>query len=137
MVPASLCDLDRRGYTAPMPSKPQFTLRWIFVLTAAVAALCGQAFAFPDWLAEIVWIMVTLSLPSVFVAGIVYARGAGQAFSIGALVWFASGCIAIVTLDLGSIQIFDGGRVDLCVFWLLPCCGGLAAVVVRWLTRRE
>jgi hypothetical protein len=115
-----------------MHAKMQFSLRWIFVVTACVAIVCGQAVAFPDGLAEVVGLVVTLFLPTVFVTGIVYARGAIQAFWIGALVWFVTAWMAF--FSLGQIAILDGGRIDLCLCWLLAGASGMLAVVVRWLT---
>ena len=114
-----------------MPAKVQFSLRWIFVAMALVAVFCGEAVAFPDVVAEIAGLLVTALLPCGFVSGIVYARGAGQAFCIGALVMWS---ISLWMLTMRSINFYDGGRVDFCILWSLPAAGGLVAVVVRWLT---
>ena len=127
------------GYTSCMAGKPQFSLRWIFFLTAAVALLLGEAVGFPELVALVVALVVTSLLPPAFVAGIVYADGYGRAFCIGVLAWW----IVITWRTDGfpvigrDFQIVDGGRLDYCMYWLWALSGGLVAVVVRWLSARK
>jgi hypothetical protein len=149
------------GYTGRIIARPQFSLRWLFAVTAAAAVMLGEAVAFPGWIAWAVGIAVTPLLACAFVAGIVYARGYGQAFCIGALVWWLAArwimdvSFGVPTLNseianmhglhLSGYALADhlprldmlGGeyRIDYCVLWLLMTAGGFVAVVVRWLTR--
>lgn len=116
-----------------MAAKVQFSLRMIFVVTAAVAVVFAEAVALPEWLANAVGLAVILLLPSAFVAQIVYARGAGRAFGIGALCAWLTG---LATAQLGvTLVIVDGGRIDVCVFWLYTFVGGGLSALVRWLSR--
>lgn len=122
-------------------AKPQFSLRWLFVLTAAVALLLGEAVAFPDWLAIIAGILVVLFASPVLVSGIVYGRGAVRAFFIGALAWWLGVVVLFVFLatffhGAPTVEIVDSGRVDFCILWLLDGVGGVAAIVVRRLAVR-
>ena len=113
-----------------MTRRFQFSLKWTFVVTAVVAALLGEAVAFPDWLANIVGLVMTSMLAPVFMTGIVYARGLGRAFCIGVVAWWLS---ARWFIDVFHTQVFDGGRIDYCLWWCLGFVGGLTAIAVRWL----
>jgi hypothetical protein len=131
-----------------MVAKPQFSLRWIFVAMAVVGLLLGEAVAFPGWIALTVGMAGTSFLPVCFVAGIVYARAAPQAFCIGALVWLVVGTwiegqfpmmryMHLLFHDPSDAQFENLGleyRLDYCVVWSMTLAGGLVAVVVRWLT---
>jgi NADH:ubiquinone oxidoreductase subunit 2 (subunit N) len=123
-------------------AQPQFSLRWLFVVTAAVALLLGEAVAFPDWLAIIAGILFVLFASPALVSGIVYGRGAVRAFFIGALAWWLGLGVLVVFLatffhGVPAVEVFDSGRVDFCVLWLLDAVGGIVAVVVRRLAGRE
>jgi hypothetical protein len=127
-----MCD---HRYIGRMALKMQFSLRLIFVVTAAVAVLLGEAVAFPDWIAEIVGLVVSSLLPPAVVAGIVYAHENRRAFCLGTLVWWLSARWMLLVPGVGSdFQLLDGGRIDYCIWWSLGFTGGLVAVVVRWLT---
>jgi hypothetical protein len=142
-----------------MAAKPQFSLQWIFAATAAVALVLGEAVAFPGWLAAVVGVAATSFLVPAFMAGIVYSRGQGRAFCIGALAWW----FAIIWLNFSFgipkpgqevawlHQFYPNGsvnasalphfdklgreyRFDYCILWSLTLAGGLVAVFIRWLT---
>jgi len=101
-----------------MAAKPQFSLRLLFVMISAVALVAAEAVAFPGWLALIVGLLLTSFLPPVFAAGIVYARGYGRAFCIGALAWLvAASWIAHVSLGIPGTFPIKGPE-------LVPGMGG-------------
>lgn len=117
-------------YTRCMAAKVQFSLRNIFLWTAVVAVFAAEAVAFPEWLAEVIGIAVTLLLPSAFVAQIVYAPGAGRAFGIGALAAWLAAVLFIQTL--GGFQGFSGDGIGFAIAWCLILAGGGVARLVRW-----
>jgi hypothetical protein len=117
-------------------AKPQFSLRAIFVVTVLAALVAAEAAAFPDWFADIVAWLVTSLIPPAVVAGVVYARGATQAFWIGAFVWWLTVAVMVFSVGLGT-HLIDGGRLDICIYWLMGLVGGLVAVFVRWLSVRK
>lgn len=121
-----------------MAAKVQFSLRMIFVVTAVVAVFAAEAVAFSEWMADTLGFAISCLLPPVFVAQIVYARGIGRAFGIGALsVWLAvTSWIFIFGLIYAGVAAFEvfGGGVDFCLFWLLTLAGGGVAVLVRWMS---
>jgi hypothetical protein len=123
-------------YIGRMPAKPQFSLRTIFVLTVLAALVAAEAAGFPDWLADIVGWVVTSLLPPAVMAGIVYARGPVQAFWIGACVWWLTAFVMLFLVGMNT-QILDGGRLDICLYWLMGVAGGLVAVFIRWLSVRN
>lgn len=123
-------------YIGRMPRKPQFSLRAIFLVTMLVALVSAEAAGFPDWLADIIAWIVTSLIPPAVIAGIVYARGAAQAFWIGACVWWLTAFVMLFLVGV-STQILDGGRLDMCLYWLMGVAGGLVAVLVRWLSVRK
>lgn len=117
-----------------MAPKPQFSLRWLLAAIAAVALLFGEAVGFPRQVAEIVGLVVTTLLFPALMIGMVHARGLSHAFCTGALVWWfaLSWMIYFSYLGLASVTIWDGGRIDLCLCWLLCGAGGLAAAGICW-----
>ncbi|HQU45327.1 MAG TPA: hypothetical protein PK867_21100 [Pirellulales bacterium] len=120
-----------------MAAKPQFSLRWMFVAVAAVALVLGEAVGFPEPIAEAVGLIVTSLLAPAVVSGMVYARGYGRAFVIGALSWWFATAWIMGDFFPGPgrrFQLFDGGRIDFSIWWTLAFAGGVVAVVVRRLT---
>jgi hypothetical protein len=92
-------------YTGPMPVKPQFSLRVMFVAVAVAALIAAEAVALPGWLAFAAGILVTSFLPPVLIAGVFYARGFARAFCIGALAWLlAAHWIAKISLGVPTTQ---------------------------------
>lgn len=142
-----------------MVAKPQFSLRWMFVVVAAVGLFLAEAVAFPGWVAAVVGVAATSFLAPAFVAGVVYSRGSGRAFCIGALAWWFA--VIWFSFSLGipkpgheiawlhqfhpmgndiasALPHFDKlgreYRLDYCILWSLTFLGGLVAVIVQWLT---
>jgi hypothetical protein len=64
----------------------RFSIRSLLVLTAIAAFFSGLLFGLPDGFAILGLVVVSLLIPTALVAAIVYARGYGQAFAIGALI---------------------------------------------------
>ena len=122
-----------------MAAKPQFSLRWLLAAIAAVALLFGEAVGFPRRVAEIAGLVITTLLLPVLLIGMVHTRGLSHAFCTGSLVcWFAvSWIICFSYLGLSSVVLWDGGRIDLCICWLLCGAGGLAAAGICWFTGIE
>lgn len=115
----------------------QFSLRMIFAVIAVVAVLAAEAVVFPEWIADIVGLAVTLLLPCPFVIQGVNIRGAGRAFGIGALCVWLVGTLWLFIFELLHNfdvvpEILARGGIRFCVFWLLVGAGGGVAVLVRW-----
>lgn len=108
----------------------QFSIRSLLLLTAAVAGLAWIFFAPPHWLGVLVLYFAYLMLPAVAVAGVVYHRGAWQAFFIGMLPWVVGitiFCWIMIVDDFprfGSGRIFDwpnGGDAEELILYKLYC----------------
>lgn len=126
----------------------RFTLKTLFVVVSVAAVLCCAFFALPGWLSLIVLGTLFSLVPPALIAGIVYGRGYGRAFSIGGI--SAGGCLPFIYLyysfafSMSYINGFDdlddesvlGIRVVFAVILFLVCLGGLAAISVRWLSLR-
>src|SRR5262245_4458743 len=61
----------------------QFSIRALLILTTAVAGLAWTLFAPPQWVGLWALYFVYLMLPAAVLTGIIYHRGAWQAFFIG------------------------------------------------------
>lgn len=126
----------------------RFTLKTLFVVVSVAAVLCCAFFALPGWLSLIVLGTLFSLIPPAMIAGIVYGRGYGRAFSIGGM--SAGGCLPFLYLYysfaflMNLIHGFDdlddesvlGIRIVFVVILVLVCLGGLAAMSVRWLSLR-
>lgn len=126
----------------------QFTLKTLFVALSVAAVLCCAFFALPGWLSLIVLGTLFSLIPPALIAGIVYGRGYGRAFSIGGI--SAGGCLPFIYLyysfafSMSFITGFDdlddesvlGIKFSFAAILVLVCLGGLAAVSVRWLSLR-
>jgi hypothetical protein len=111
-----------------MAVKPQFSLRLLFVMTAAAALIAGEAVAFSDAIAEVVGVAFTALIFPAAVLSIIYAPGASRAFGNGALLfWFSAGWI--VFLGRNKARLY---RNDFCVWWSMALAGRVAAVIVWW-----
>jgi len=73
----------------------QFRIRTLFTLTTISALLVWVFYVLPHWLGLLVLILVYCLLPAAIVSGIVYCRGARQAFFVGVAPWIAlsSSCV--------------------------------------------
>ena len=74
----------------------RFTLKTLFVAILVSALICCVLFALPARLTLIVLSSLFFLAPPILIAGIVYGRGYGRAFSIGCV--SAGGCLPIVYL---------------------------------------
>jgi hypothetical protein len=67
----------------------QFSTRTLFLIMALAAGVAWVMFSPPQWAGLIVLYLIHLLLPAAVLAGIVYHRGAWQAFFIGCAPWIA------------------------------------------------
>lgn len=105
-------------------------LLWCVTLTALVL---GVGAAFGWWLPLTVLYLGLMALPaSALVSAALYARGAPQAFCVGAAVgWY------LVAEAMGAGMGLARGPVGFLTVLLLPLAGGLAGGYVSVLTRRQ
>ena len=68
----------------------RFSLKTLMAATSVTAVLCALFFALPGWLAVLILGSIGVFTPPALIAGIVYGRGFGRAFSIGCIT--AGGC---------------------------------------------
>lgn len=125
----------------------RFTLKTLFAAVFVSALICGIFFALPGWLSLCVLGLMWFLAPSVLIAGIVYGRGYGRAFSIGCV--SAGGCLPLVYMygvaivasgwD-GVMSVDDNGvlimKVAVALFSVFIGLCGLAGMAVRWLSLR-
>jgi hypothetical protein len=87
----------------------QFGIRTLLIVTTAVAALCGIVFAAPPIVAIPVLCTMLWVCPSVWITGIIYARGARRAFFIGGMAaGFAPHSCALYYSVMIVVSTFDG-----------------------------
>ncbi len=125
----------------------RFTLKTLFAAVSVSALVCCIFFALPGWLSLSILGMLWFLAPSMLIAGIVYGRGYGRAFSIGCV--SAGGCLPLVYL-YGLAIVANGwdwlesaddnsmlaGKIAIAIFTVLMGLCGLAAMGVRWLSLR-
>jgi hypothetical protein len=128
-----------------MAAKPQFSLRLLFIVVAAVALVTGEAVAFPAWLTRIVGFAATsLFLVALFV-GLAYAKGYRKAFCVGAIMVGLATRLIVRVLPLESVvtaaEDFDPiafhWRILFCLLWVEMLVGGSMGLAVRWFLDRE
>ena len=88
----------------------RFSLRSLFFLMAGVAVYCALLFAEPTWIGMISMPILTLMILPVAVGGIVYTRGAWQAFWIGCTV--GTGLVILIMFLFSSGIIFSVSNGD-------------------------
>ena len=74
----------------------QFSLRTMLVLTALVAMVCAVLFSVPDYVAAPVIIVLTIVLPALLTATLVYGNSWQRSFCLGAM--FPAGMMFFYTL---------------------------------------
>jgi hypothetical protein len=125
----------------------RFTLKTLFATVSVSALICCIFFALPGWLSLSILGLLWFLAPPVLIAGIVYGRGYGRAFSIGCV--SAGGClplvyfygIALVANGWDWINSADDNsvlsmKIAVALFSVLMGLCGSAAMVVRWLSLR-
>jgi hypothetical protein len=133
----------------------QFRLMSLLLVMVVASVLFALMFAFPAYITLPVLTMVLWVSPSVWIAGVVYARGATQAFFLGGLVAGAvpflivasiSGVMSVEfvsdfgDLSLGMRQYDERLQIVIASLVLLSTgpfsfMGGLLAVIVYRMTR--
>jgi len=127
----------------------RFSLKTLLTTISVAAVLCCIFFTLPAIAAFAVLGLVWLLAPPALIAGIVYGRGYGRAFSIGCvstggfmpIIWlYSSMMFAGVFTDLSSLD-FDGEtaiRIKLGAGATFALIGfsGLTSMVVRWFSLR-
>jgi hypothetical protein len=126
----------------------RFTLKTLLAAVSVAAVVCCVFFAMPFWLSLGILALFWFMAPAALIAGIVYGRGYGRAFSIGCV--SAGGCVPIIYLyyayaillsGLDSIDLSDGEgaagiKLAFAAFFILVGLSGLTSMGVRWLSLR-
>jgi len=128
----------------------RFTLKTLFAAISVSALICCIFFALPGWLSAIVLGTLWFLAPPLLIAGIVYGRGYGRAFSIGCV--SAGGCLPFVYLYYVyalAMTLVDGDwfteidndailaiKIAFAVATVLIGLSGLSAMSVRWMSLR-
>lgn len=126
----------------------QYSLKSLFVATAVVAVLFALACTLPDVLSIPVLAYITLILPGVTIALIVYARGYVQAFAIGCAVSPVGPAILAFPFIAASALPMIGGddavpetalyvKIGILGYHFLNISCGLVAVIARWCVLRS
>jgi hypothetical protein len=132
----------------------QFSTRTLFVIMSASAGLAWVFFAPPQWVGLLVLYLIYLLLPATTLTGIIYHRGAWQAFFVGAAPWVVTIAIIIwlMLLDgfprmsLGSWFDFPSANAEELMLFKLWCgvpialtaASGVMGVVIRtWAVRLQ
>ena len=127
----------------------RFTLKTLLMTFSVAAVLCCIFFTLPPILAIPLLGLVWLLVPPALIAGIVYGRGYGRAFSIGCMatggifpVMWLYACVAFVSA-LGNVNelIADSTtsvyvKLTFGATCLLMGLSGLTSMTVRWLSLR-
>lgn len=128
----------------------RFTLKTMLAAVSAAALVCTVFFALPGMISLIVLGVFWMLLPAALVAGIVYGRGYGRAFSIGAVV--TGGCMPMLWLYamfsgfaiISDIDFADSGGEEVVIlqiyFAVIFGCiaaSGLVSMAVRWWSLRQ
>ena len=129
----------------------RFSIRSLLAVMLAAGVCCGVLFAFPHWLGALLLCLASFFLPPLLVAGIVYCRGMGRAFSIG---WMSAeaglfvlispymlmaGFAGAAEIDFSDVDNEGWLAVKVClvVLWLYGIASGFAAAAVRGLAIRN
>ncbi len=130
----------------------QFGLGTMLALTALVAVASSLMFRLPSSVATPLLALLTIALPVVLTAVVIYGRGYWRTFCIGAL--FPSGAMLVCTslmLLIHSVSAYQNSvgswaeftakvgpyyRPYVGVAWLSSVFMGLLSVLVRYLTER-
>ncbi len=126
----------------------RFTLKALMAAVVVSALLCCVFFTLPAWLGLTLLAIFWLMAPAALIAGIVYGRGYGRAFSIGCVstggcipfLWLYLAMTAIALLDSGEITLDEESAVPMKIgfgaLFVLAGISGLVSMAVRWLSLR-
>ena len=133
-----------------MPSRHsfQFSLLGLFGAMTLVAVFCAVFFAAPLWVGLLAALFFGVSIPGVLTTMLVYGRGYGRTFAIGALFPVGLAALPVALYSIYWPAVFLGSGVgddpDTRRFILIYVVGGsamaagsgLTAVATRWLIER-
>lgn len=124
----------------------RFSLKTMMAAISVTAILCCVLFAFPGWLSVTVLGLFWSFTPPALIAGIVYGRGYGRAFSIGCLA--AAGSLPMIYLYIVAILVGLSGLDDVSIsldddmtlairiysgiLFIFVGFSGLTSMAVRW-----
>lgn len=120
----------------------RFSLRSLFFLMAGVAVYCALLFAEPTWIGMVSMPILTLMILPVAVGGIVYTRGAWQAFWIGCAAGIGLMILMLLTFSSGIFFSLSSGdevwqfRLIYAILHGLILISGAIVVGVRWFCKR-
>jgi len=125
----------------------RFTLKTLIAAISFAAVLCCIFFTLPAILVIPLLVLMWMMIPPALIAGIVYGRGYGRAFSIGCIacggifpvMWiYASMTMASLVTDWSNITIDNEVGIYLKVAFGASCIlmglSGLSSMTVRWLS---
>ncbi|HVA50003.1 MAG TPA: hypothetical protein VNH11_26795 [Pirellulales bacterium] len=77
-----------------MTKRFQFSVRWIFAVTAIIGLICATLLTKPTPVTGSLFLLLLVVIPAVVVVGIIQGRGYVRAFCIGAAIPSSFGMIA-------------------------------------------
>ncbi|HWB13511.1 MAG TPA: hypothetical protein VG826_30075 [Pirellulales bacterium] len=128
-----------------VPSRFQFSIRLLLVVTAAIAAAVAAVAAEPAWQSCLALEFLAMLFASIAVIAATKSHGAFRVFWIavavpasgGAATYFVYGCLAgasAMMLDPGDalVMVLGGVRVALPAIWCLSLANGFVCGLVCW-----
>ncbi len=112
----------------------RFSLSSLLSIVAVMAAYCGVLFACPPDLSVAVLAIASCFLPALVIGGVIYARGAWQAFWIGSAVGVGPIIMRLsfpALIPIYTGDTYPGLAYAYCHLALL--LSGASVVAVRWL----
>jgi hypothetical protein len=147
--------LVRQAAEKRLAMRLQFSIRWIFAVTAIVGVALAALSAEPRWISGLLIQLIFMGMPGVVAIPLVAGRGYARAFAIGAVVptligvavagrFIVAGNVWVRSGMSGHWEVAElakfhfGQHADLIRFfaifiWSAILVGGTAAVVIRWL----
>jgi len=134
----------------------QFSIRWIFAVTALVGLALAALSARPSWISGLLIQLIFLAMPGLVATLLVVGRSYVRAFAMGAVAPALIGVPIVVSFSVvrglnlvGYLRspyelaeyLFGGPagvmRVLALFLWSATLLGGTAAVIIRWLVGTE
>jgi len=123
-----------------MAKRFQFSIRWIFTLTAIVGLICAVLLTRPTPVTGGLFLLLLVVIPAVAVVGIIQGQGFFRAFCVGAGIPSSFGMIvwwSYVDQYSGSFEPLEyagefGGKAEATFIWATALFTGLACVGFYW-----